>query len=89
MTSKNATVVTGMNVPVATVPDALHAGFRQLWIEAETGDVHATLFSGAGLGTPYLTLSIEKDGETFYETIDVTDFLENWITQAIERAEQR
>jgi hypothetical protein len=89
MTSKNATVVTEMNVPVATVPDALHAGFRQLWIEAETGDIHATLFSGAGLGTPYLTLSIEKDGETIYETIDVTDFLEHWITQAIERAEQR
>jgi len=89
MTSKNATVVTEMNIPVATVPDALHAGFRQLWIEAQAGDVQATLFSGAGLGSPFLTLSVEKNDQTFYETIDVTDFLEQWINQAIERAEQR
>jgi len=91
MTSKNATAVTGMNVPVASVPDALHAGFRQMWMEAESGDIHATLFSGAGLGSPFLTLSITRgeDAEPIYETIDITDFLESWINQAIERAEQR
>ena len=92
MTSKNATEVTEMNVPVASVPNALHVGFRQEWLSAESGDIHAILFSGAGLGSPFLTLSIKRgddDAEPIYETIDITDFLEHWINQAIERAEQR
>jgi len=87
MTSRNATQVTRMEVPVACVPDALHVGFRQEWISAESGDTQATLFTGAGLGSPFLTLQVKQSETTIYETIDVTDFLEHWITQAIERAE--
>lgn len=88
MTSPNATATTDMTVPVATVPDALHAGFRQHWAEAEDGDVTADLAAGAGLGSPYLILSVERKGKpTIHETIDVRDFLPGWINAAIARAD--
>lgn len=89
MTSPNATAVHDLVVPTATVPDALHAGFRQEWITAEDPDsgVTATLYSGAGLGSPYLILDIERAGlPSIRETIDVTDFLPRWVDAALARA---
>jgi hypothetical protein len=88
MTSKNATSVTDMVIEVATVPDSIHAGFRQEWVAAEDGDIKATLTSGAGLGSPYMVLTVEREGKpTIYETVDVRTFLPGWIDAAVARAE--
>lgn len=81
---------TTIEVPVAAVRDALHAGLRQGWTEAEAPGVKADLTCGAGLGSPYMILSIERPGkDTIQETISVTDFLPNWIEAAIARADAR
>lgn len=74
-----------LTVPVVSTDNAMYAGLRQEWITAEDGDVKAVLTSGAGLGSPYLVLSVRVDGDTFYETIDVTSFLPEWIKSAIAR----
>lgn len=90
MPSPNATQVTDMTVPVASVPDALHAGFRQEFVTAddEKTGVQATLYSGAGLGSPYLTLMVDRPGKpVVVETVKVTDFLPDWITAALARAD--
>lgn len=85
---KYVTQVNMMEVPVATVSDTLHAGFRQEFIAAEAEGVSATLNSGAGLGSSYLTLIVERPGKpVIYETIDARDFLPNWIDAALARAD--
>lgn len=88
MTSPNATKTRRMSVEVATVPDSMHVGLRQQWVEADNGDVQADLTTGAGLGSSYLALTVSRPGkETIRETIDVRDFLPGWINDAIERAD--
>jgi len=57
-------------------------GLRQNWIEGEAEGVRISLDSGAGLGNPYLTLSVEVDGhEARWETIDVQPLLRQWAKQ--------
>lgn len=79
-----------IEVPVAAVSDGLHIGLRQHWVTAEADGIEANLASGAGLGSGYLSLSIEREGKpTIYESIDVRDFLPNWIDAAVARADAR
>lgn len=89
MTSPNATATATLTVPVATVPDSIHAGLRLEWVTAEDPDsgLTATLTSGAGCGSSYMTLAIERPhAPTIYETVDVRDFLPAWIEAALDRA---
>lgn len=70
----------------------LELGFRQSWITANDpdGGVEAELLTGAGLGTPYMILSIHREGKpTVMEAVDMSDHLGAWINAAIARAEAR
>lgn len=88
MTSKNATSVTDMVIEVASVPDSIHAGLRQEWVTATDDGVEAVLTAGAGLGSPYMVLTVSREGKpTIYETVDVRTFLPGWVDAAIARAE--
>lgn len=85
---KYVTATSTIEVPVATVSDTMHAGLRQTFVTAETDEVTAELTSGAGLASPYLILTVERPGKPdIRETIDVRDFLPNWVDAAIARAD--
>ena len=77
-----------LTIPVAVVENGLTLGLRQAWIEAQDDGVDAYLASGAGLGSPYLILTVERPGKsTIREAVDVRDFLPDWIDAAIARTD--
>jgi hypothetical protein len=68
----------------------LFAGLRQDWMsgtEDESG-VEFMMTSGAGLGSPYLTISVTfPDGSKVYEFVDMTEFLTDRLNAIVaERA---
>lgn len=86
----NVLATSELTVAVETVEHTLHAGFRQEWTTAESDGVHADLCVGAGLGSPYMVLTVEREGKTtIHETVDVRTFLPGWIDAAIARADER
>lgn len=97
MTSPEPTATGVLQIPVSAHPNALHAGLRQHWVEATDGPedpdtgqpaVTAALAAGAGLGSKYLVLQVERPGlPTIFETSDVTAWLGDWIEAAIARAD--
>ena len=85
-----------MSIPVqsVTVAGSIEAGFRMNWVTASATDddefVEAELCSGAGCGSPYMTLAIKlDDGTHVYERVDVREFLGDWIDSALARAVTR
>jgi hypothetical protein len=57
-------------------------GFRQGWISGSKGKTKFGLDSGAGLGNPFVTLWVEKNGEkTKYYTADMAKVLESILEQ--------
>lgn len=60
----------------------IFAGFRINWLEGrdETTGAEIDLSSGAGMGSKYMTLSIEIPGRgTVYEYVDMAEVLENRV----------
>lgn len=56
-------------------------GLRQEWVtgtEEETG-LTFSLTSGAGLASPWLILTVEKDGRSVKEAINVADLCREWV----------
>lgn len=67
------------------VQSAIVAGFRTGWINGE-GDAGITfdLSCGAGCGSPYLTLSVKRNGTLIgEELIDIRTVVSAWITELI------
>lgn len=66
----------------------IFAGFRQSWISGKDPESGATfeLGSGAGWGTPYMTLEVRlPDGTVIDEYVDVTEFLQERVAQIVAR----
>lgn len=64
-------------------------GFRTEWVTGTTSDpdgnpVGFTLDGGAGLGNPFLTLTVKfTDGHAVTENIDVRDLLTAWTNSIV------
>ena len=67
------------------VESALAAGLRMSWITGGNEDegVEFDLSCGAGVGSPYMILSVTKDGETRYEVADVRTMLQTWVNAVL------
>lgn len=62
--------------------EALEMGFRQEWISGEAEGVEVNLSAGAGLGSPWLILTVkEGDADTVFEAIDVRPLLQQWANK--------
>jgi hypothetical protein len=78
----------GKRAPLALWPDrvdtAIAAGLRVPW---GSGDVEGWEFDitcGAGVGSPYMVLTLRKEGEdSIDEVIDMRPFFESWVRSAI------
>lgn len=72
-------------IPVRRVESTIPCGFQQVFGEVTTtldgvGEVNVTLTSGAGWGNRWMTLTVERDGETVAnECLDVTDLVTAWL----------
>ena len=77
-----------LNMPIKVVgPDKI-LGLRQHWVAAGNSEIEAELGSGAGLGSPFLTLVVRRNGKTIaQETIDIQGPLQVWIDDAIARSD--
>ena len=76
----------------------IFAGFRQNWIDATQAEnkedgtlgVEADLSSGAGWGSPYLTLTVRVKGpEIVYEYVDIREFFEARINAIVKEIEDK
>lgn len=79
--------MTELNVGAARHENTLFAGLRQEWLTGEdpASGAEFSLTSGAGLGSPYLMLSVRMpDGETIREAVDVRDLVTQWVSQVLE-----
>lgn len=56
---------------------SMECGFRQEWASGENEHIEFSLDSGAGLGSPYMQLSItdQKTKEKRYYRVDMRDWL--------------
>lgn len=79
--------MTELNVSAVRHEDTLFVGLRQEWLsgEDEENGVEFSLTSGAGLGSPYLTLTVElpNDG-VVREVVDVRDLVTQWVNKVRE-----
>ena len=90
MTAPNPVSVSDLTIPAATLGERglLALGFRQDWLSGKDDDTEVTITSGAGLGSPYLILTVERPGKaTIHEAIDMRDVLPKWAEAAIARAD--
>jgi hypothetical protein len=56
------------------------AGLRQHWSDGSYGDLEFEVSSGAGLGSPWLTLLVKRDGKTIaQEVVDLRDLVPAWL----------
>lgn len=65
----------------------IFAGFRVGWLSGEDPTTGASfeLDSGAGCGSPYMTLRVEIPGKpTVYEYVDIREFLKQRVQAIIE-----
>lgn len=76
-------------LPVRRVETTLPAGLRSNWIDGEEDDPngpvgHFSLTAGAGVGSPWLILSITlRDGSTISEVVDMRTVVSTWIAAAL------
>lgn len=73
------TSTTDVPLPVHRCDGApLFAGLRQHWLDGADPETGATfaVAAGAGLGSKYITLTVEHpDHPTVYEVVDITDLV--------------
>lgn len=78
-----------LQLPVRRVESSLAAGFRTDWLSGTASDspdnvVEFRLTSGAGVGSPYMTLVIDHPTlGTIEEVVDMRDALQVWMKSAI------
>lgn len=63
-------------------------GFVQEWITGENDEVEFSVRSGAGLGNPYLTLSLHRKGseDTIFEDVDIRKVAETWVSSILDES---
>lgn len=69
----------------------IFAGFRTGWVSGEDEDtgMRFDLSAGAGLGSPYMTLTVElPDGTTVYEYVDITEVLQVRVAAIVAEHDQ-
>ena len=80
---KEVGTVIGTAPTVDIMQSGIQHGFRQMWIEgSDDSGLEFTLTAGAGLGSPWLILTVKKDGDDSSEAIDVRDLLKAWVPEA-------
>lgn len=65
----------------------IFAGFRQVWMESEdeTGGEYYAVSCGAGFGSPYITIEVERaNGTKVHEFIDFSEFVRSRIKAVLE-----
>lgn len=72
-----------------TDEDTIRAGLRMEWItatdEEEGRFEEATLCSGAGMGSAYLTFRMQRADGTYHQgLLDVRDLFSEWIRRTLE-----
>lgn len=72
-------------VKAKEVDSALWAGLRQGWIEGSSGaEFSFALDAGAGLGSPYLVLTIRRGDAIDYQgVIDIRELTTDWVAAAM------
>lgn len=66
------------------VESSLSAGFRMDWLSGSADGVEVNLSCGAGCGSPYMVLSVSKDGDTVGEEIvDMRDVVQTWAASIL------
>lgn len=67
------------------VMTAIECGFKQTWLDGSGGGYDSiVLTSGAGCGSPWGQLSLEKDGETRHFRFNAQELLESMIRSVVE-----
>lgn len=64
------------------VPEQVFGSLRLHWIDAANDDVSADLACGAGMGNPYIEMSMTYRGRRVRAQTDVRPFFTAWITAA-------
>jgi hypothetical protein len=78
--------MTTLTVESVRHDSTLFAGLRQAWIDGAEPDTGMSfdLTCGAGLGSPYLVLSVKlADGTKVSETIDIRPLLTAWVDSVV------
>jgi hypothetical protein len=87
MTAPDPTGERILTVAATAHDDLLFAGFRQEWISGVASDDSGVTFdltSGAGLGSPYLTVTLHRNGTLLAtEVVDVRDLVVPWVNQIL------
>lgn len=58
-------------------------GFRQEWLSGEGNGIKFQLDSGAGLGNPLFTLSIQRKGKSYDYTADIRPMVKNLLSEIV------
>lgn len=62
---------------------AIECGLRQEWISTETEGLKIQMDSGAGLGSPWLQITIKKEEESRYFRLDMREFLTKFVHKVL------
>jgi hypothetical protein len=75
---------TEVKLPRRRVESLIPAGFRQLWSDGTYGDLEFEVSSGAGLGSPWLTLLVKRDGATIaQEVVNLRELVPAWLDAVV------
>lgn len=61
----------------------LFAGLRSEWLTIDEDGIKASVATGAGLGSKYLTLSLDVDGTKIHEVVDITELVQSWVNSIV------
>src|SRR3954470_13911188 len=74
-------------LPRRRVETALAAGFRVDWLDGKAtvdgSDVEFDLTAGAGVGSPYLILTVKVDGDRREEIVDMAEVVRKWVAAVL------
>lgn len=73
-----------LEVPAIRYAQTLFAGLRQEWLSGGDDEVQFNVTSGAGLGSPYMVLTVTMHDKTVYEVINVAELANDWVHKVIE-----
>ena len=90
MSEPKTPAVTGELIVKVEQYDAPVLSLQMAWLTGEQDGMAVDLTCGAGLGSPYMHLTVRRVGEpTIYERVDMREVVQDWTDAAIARRKER